>query len=65
VIFVKYKTNFQSVQNRYIKEVRSRKDASQDLVFSVTQQLMKFTQQYITDAEKLVALKQKELLENK
>jgi len=63
VIFTKYKSSFQDVQNRYIKKCKSNKDISEDVVFNVTQQLMRMTEMYIGDAEKVLHEKQKELLD--
>jgi ribosome recycling factor len=63
-LFTKYKTAYQTVQNRYVKQCRSSKEGvSEDLVFSVQKQIMKLASDYIQEAEKLLQIKQKELLQ--
>jgi len=62
-IFNKYRTNFHGVQNKFVKQCKNQKDVSEDLSFNVQQQIMKLTEMYVTDAEKLLHLKEAELLE--
>ncbi|CAL8069924.1 unnamed protein product [Orchesella dallaii] len=38
-LFTKYKTSMQGVQNKYVKQCKSQKDMSEDLIFSVQQQV--------------------------
>jgi len=62
-LFTKYKVALQGVQNKFVKQAKSQAGLSEDLVFSVNQQIMKLTDNYIAEAENLMHLKQKELLE--
>jgi len=65
VLFTKYKVLLQGVQNRYVKEGKRQTEMSEDLIFSVQHQIMKLTEGYIAEAEKLMLTKQKELLDTK
>lgn len=63
VLFQKYKDHCRDVQNKYIREVKKKeKEVSSDLAHSVQQQIHTISEQYVSEAEKIMIAKQNELL---
>nr|CAG4649693.1 EOG090X0DUK [Scapholeberis mucronata]SVE93887.1 EOG090X0DUK [Scapholeberis mucronata] len=62
-LFQKFKDNSRDIQNRYIREVKKKeKEVSSDLAHSVQQQIHALTEQFVSEAEKVMIDKQNELL---
>ena len=62
-LFQKFKDHSRDIQNRYIREVKKKeKEVSSDLVHSVQQQIHTLTEQFVSEAEKVMIAKQNELL---
>nr|CAG4637360.1 EOG090X0DUK [Ceriodaphnia reticulata]SVE73199.1 EOG090X0DUK [Ceriodaphnia reticulata] len=62
-LFQKFKDHSRDIQNRYIREVKKKeKEVSSDLAHSVQQQIHSLTEQFVSEAEKIMIAKQNELL---
>ncbi len=62
-LFQKFKDHSRDIQNRYIREVKKKeKEVSSDLAHSVQQQIHTLTEQFVSEAEKIMIAKQNELL---
>ncbi|XP_035228834.1 ribosome-recycling factor, mitochondrial-like [Stegodyphus dumicola] len=59
---VKAKEEVRSIQNQYVKEAKNKTDLSEDLIFNATHQIMAVAEKCTTELEKIMKLKQKELL---
>ena len=61
-LLVKHRDNLKDFQNKQLKSLKDQKNASQDLVRRVQDQVKALCQNYVSEAEKLVETKQKEVL---
>ncbi|XP_076227762.1 mitochondrial ribosome recycling factor 1 isoform X2 [Nomia melanderi] len=59
--FMKSKDKFTDVRNKYIKKVKGKENASSELIFRVETYISNLSREYISNAEKLLEAKQKEL----
>nr|CAG4638742.1 EOG090X0DUK [Cyclestheria hislopi] len=63
VLFNSFKERVRDIHNKYVRDVKKKeKQVSEDLVFSVQQQIHSMTEQITLEAEKLMVAKQNELL---
>lgn len=61
-LFIKYRDSIKDIQNNCIKKVKKQTDISKDDVFAVQTQVTAIADKYISEAEKILQVKQKELL---
>lgn len=61
-LFVKAKEEVRHIQNYYVKEAKNKTDLSEDLVHSAVSQIMGIAEQCVISMEKVMKLKQQELL---
>lgn len=61
----KCKDDIREVQNSYVKMVKRKEGVSEDLIYSVQQQIMALATEYVHQAEALTEIKQSELLGDK
>lgn len=61
-LFVKCRDGIKDVQNTYIRKVKNQKEISTDLNHSVQIQITAFADQYIAEGDKILQMKQNELL---
>ncbi|XP_037931657.1 ribosome-recycling factor, mitochondrial-like [Teleopsis dalmanni] len=61
-LFIKHRDAIKDVQNNTIKKVKKQTDISKDDVFAIQTQVTALADKYVAEAEKLLAVKQKELL---
>ncbi|KAG8195509.1 hypothetical protein JTE90_019498, partial [Oedothorax gibbosus] len=62
VLFTKAKDGIREIQNSFVKEAKRKTDLSEDLVHSATHQIMSMAEQTTAELEKILKVKQKELL---
>lgn len=61
-LFIKYRDTIKDIQNTNIKKLKKQSEISKDDVFAVQSQIGAIADKYITEADKILQLKQKELL---
>jgi ribosome recycling factor len=64
-LFIKCRDSIKDVQNEHLKKVKRKTDISADLNHQIQNQIIAFGNQFITEAEKLLQIKQNELLSGK
>lgn len=64
-LFIKCRDGLKDVQNSHIKKVKANKEISSDLNFQVQKQITAITDKYVAEADKLLQVKQSELLASK
>lgn len=61
-LFIKCRDSIKDNQNKIIKKIKSQTDISKDDSFSIQTQIIKIADKYIAEAEKLLIIKQGELM---
>lgn len=61
-LFIKYRDSIKDIQNNSVKKLKKQTDISKDDIFAVQNQIGAIADKYITEADKLLQSKQKELL---
>lgn len=62
VVFTKSKDTVRLIQNSFVKDAKEKTGLSEDLVFSATSQIMVMAEQCVAELEKIMKIKQKELV---
>lgn len=64
-LFIKCRDGIKDAQNNHVKKVKNNKEISSDLSHTVQKQIIAIADEYIVEAEKLLQVKQNELLAHK
>lgn len=64
-LFIKCRDSLKDVQNNHVKKLKGNKEISSDLNHQVQQQIVAIAEQHIAEADKLLQVKQAELLASK
>ncbi|XP_053952711.1 ribosome-recycling factor, mitochondrial [Anastrepha ludens] len=61
-LFIKYRDTIRDIQNNVIRKIKKQSEMSKDDIFAIQTQVTAIADNYIAEADKLLATKQKELL---
>lgn len=60
--FVKCKDKLRDIQNKQVKNLKKRTNVSEDIIHAAQEQIIAIADSYISEAEKILASKENELL---